>query len=141
MLLKKDLYNAKIKNIEGKIPGITNWATSTTLNAKINEFKNVIPGSIHLATSATLNANIKEVKGKIPIITNLATTATLTAVENEIPNVRDSVKKADYDAEIKDIKNKYFTTSDCNKFFLTPMWLSYDLLWAIFKGKASLTRS
>ena len=32
----KDVYNAKIKNIEGKIPDITNVATNVTLNAKIN---------------------------------------------------------------------------------------------------------
>ena len=37
MLLKKDVYNAKIKNIEDKIPDITNLATNTTLNAKINK--------------------------------------------------------------------------------------------------------
>ena len=42
MLLKKDVYNAQIKNIEDKIPDITNLATNTTLNAKINEFKNKI---------------------------------------------------------------------------------------------------
>ena len=35
--VKKDVYNAKIKNIEDKIPDITNLATKTTLNAKINE--------------------------------------------------------------------------------------------------------
>ena len=29
----------KIKNIENKIPDITNLATNTTLNAKINEVK------------------------------------------------------------------------------------------------------
>ena len=46
------VYNAKIKDIEDKIPGITNLATNTTLNAKLNE-----------------------VKKKNPIITNLATTA------------------------------------------------------------------
>ena len=33
MSLKKDVYNAKIKNIEEKIPDITNLATKTTLNA------------------------------------------------------------------------------------------------------------
>ena len=33
---KKDVYNAKIKNIEDAIPGITNLATNTTLNTKIN---------------------------------------------------------------------------------------------------------
>ena len=41
-VIKKDLYNAKIKNIEDKIPDITNLATNTTLNAKINEVKNLI---------------------------------------------------------------------------------------------------
>ena len=33
-IIKKDAYNAKIKNIEDKIPDITNLATNTTLNAK-----------------------------------------------------------------------------------------------------------
>ena len=33
-IVKKDVYNAKIKNIEDKIPDITNLATKTTLNAK-----------------------------------------------------------------------------------------------------------
>ena len=36
MLLKKDEYNTKIKDIEDKIPNITNLATNTTINAKIN---------------------------------------------------------------------------------------------------------
>ena len=39
-------------------------------------------------------------------ITNLATSAALTAVENKILNINDLVIKADYDAEIKDIKDK-----------------------------------
>ena len=57
-VIKKDVYNSKIKNIEEKIPDITNLANKTTFNAKINE-----------------------VKGEIPNITNLATTSALTAVE------------------------------------------------------------
>ena len=57
-VIKKDVYNSKIKNIEEKIPDITNLATKTTFNAKINE-----------------------VKGEIANITNLATTSALTAVE------------------------------------------------------------
>ena len=76
-VVEKDGYNAKIKNIEDKIPGITN-----------------------LATNASLNANIGEIKGEIPSRTNLATTAALTAVENKIPNASDLVKKVDYDAKI-----------------------------------------
>ena len=57
-VIKIDVHNSKIKNIEEKIPDITNLATKTTFNAKINE-----------------------VKGGIPNITNLATTSTLTAAE------------------------------------------------------------
>ena len=34
-VVKRDLYNAKIKNIEGKITDITNLATNTLVNAKI----------------------------------------------------------------------------------------------------------
>ena len=63
-VVKKTEYNAQIKNIEGKIPDISNLATKTILNTKINE-----------------------VKAKIPSINNLATTTALTAVENKIPNV------------------------------------------------------
>ena len=69
--VQKDLYNANIKNIEDKIPDITNLATNTTLNAKINEVKN-----------------------KILNIANLATTTAPTAVENKIPNFRNLVKKS-----------------------------------------------
>ena len=35
-VVNKDVYNAKIKNIEDKIPDVTNLATNTTLNAKWN---------------------------------------------------------------------------------------------------------
>ena len=36
-VIKKDEYHAKIKNIEDKIPDITNLATNTTLDVKIND--------------------------------------------------------------------------------------------------------
>ena len=70
MLLKKDVHNAKMKNIEDKIPDITNLATKTTLSAKINE-----------------------VKGEIPSITYLASKTALTDVEIKIPKVINLVKK------------------------------------------------
>ena len=35
--VKKDVYYAKIKDIENKIPDITNLATNTTIKPKINE--------------------------------------------------------------------------------------------------------
>ena len=42
-VVKKDVYNAKIKNIEDKIPDITNLATNVSLIAKANEIKGEIP--------------------------------------------------------------------------------------------------
>ena len=53
----KDVYNANIKDIEDKIPDITNLATNTTLS-----------------------------KDEIPSITNLATTTVITDVENKVPD-------------------------------------------------------
>ena len=88
-VIKKD---AKIKNIEDKIPDITNLATTTTLNAKINEVKN-----------------------KILNITDLATTADLTAVENKIRNVSNLVKRTDYNTKISETKNEITTDDDHNK--------------------------
>ena len=38
-VVKKDVCNVKITNIEDKIPSITNLATNASLNAKINEVK------------------------------------------------------------------------------------------------------
>ena len=92
MSFKKDVYNAKIKNIEDKIPDITNLAPNPTLNAKINEVKNEIPSLINLGTTTAPNAKINEIKNKITI-TNLATTTALIAVENKIPNFSNLVKK------------------------------------------------
>ena len=66
----KDVHNTKVKNIEDKIPGITNLAINPSLNAKI-----------------------KEVKDEITSVTDLATTTILTAVENIIPHVSNLVYK------------------------------------------------
>ena len=42
-VVKKDVYSAKTKNVEDKMPDITNLATKTNTNAKINEVKCEIP--------------------------------------------------------------------------------------------------
>ena len=56
MALLKNMSDAQIKNIEDKIPDITNIATNTTLNAKINEVKNKVPNITNLATTTALTA-------------------------------------------------------------------------------------
>ena len=102
-VVKKDVYNAKIENIEDKISDITNLATNTTLNSKITEVKREMPSITNLATTAALSAKVNEVKGKIRSITNSATTAALTAVENRIPNVTNLGNKTNYNTEINEI--------------------------------------
>ena len=73
----------KIKNIDDKIPDISNLATNTSVNGKINESK-----------------------GEIPSITNLATTATLTNIENKIPNFINLVKKLTKTQKLMKLKRK-----------------------------------
>ena len=82
-VVKVDVYNAKIKNIEDKIPDITNLATETTLNAKINE-----------------------VEGEIPSVTNLATKVSLTTVENKITSVSNLGKKLTIAQKLMKFKRK-----------------------------------
>ena len=97
-VIKKDIYNAKSKNIEDKIPDITNLATNTTLNDKINKVKNEIATITNLATTAALKAKMSKAKNKIPNVTNLATNTALAAVENNISHY-----------------SKYITTTEFNK--------------------------
>ena len=104
-VVKKDVCNAEIKNVEDKMPDITNLATNTTFNAKINEVKGEIPRITNLASNVSLNTKINEVKGKIPNITNLATTTAVAAVENN--------------TKISEIENKIATDHDCMKYITT----------------------
>ena len=53
-VVKKNVQNAKIQNIENKIPDITNLATNTTLNDNINEVKGEITSITNLATTTAL---------------------------------------------------------------------------------------
>ena len=53
---------------------MTNLGTNASLNAKINEVKGEIPSITNLATKASLNA----VENKIPSVTNLVKKLTIT---------------------------------------------------------------
>ena len=70
-VVEKDVYNAKITNIEDKIPD------NSTRNAKRNEVKEKIPSIANLASTTAFNAKINEFKNKMLNITNLATTTAL----------------------------------------------------------------
>ena len=64
-----------------------------------------------------MQTKIPDTSGKIPSISSIVTTTALIAVKNRIPAVSNLVKKKrDNDVEILDIKFKYFTTADYNRF-------------------------
>ena len=95
-VVKKDVYNAKMKIIEDQMPDITNLATKTTVNTKINE-----------------------IKGEIPSITNLATKAFLNTFKNKISSVKKSWpqhKNNEIEKKITDHNHdKCITTQEFNK--------------------------
>ena len=53
-VVKKYVYNVKIKDIENKTPDVNNLATNTTLNANINEVKSEITSVTNLVTKLLL---------------------------------------------------------------------------------------
>ena len=95
-VVKKDVYQAKIKNIEEKI--------TNTINAKINEVKSKTPNNTNLANETSLAV----VENKMPSVSN------------------NLVWQTDYNATIneseKEITNhnhdKYITTPEFNKLTL-----------------------
>ena len=75
-VVKKTDYNAKITDIKGNIPDISNLATKTVLTT----VENKIPSVIELGKKTALSA----VKNKIPDVTNLATK---TSIYQKFSNV------------------------------------------------------
>ena len=121
VVVEKDVYNAKTKNIED------------AFNAKINEVKNEVSSITNLPTTTALNAKIIDVQNEIPNITNLATTTALTTVENKISNISNLVKITDYNARISEIEKRVTTDHDHNKYITTQE--SNKLTAAIFNAR------
>ena len=82
-VVKKTDYNAKITEIENKIPDISNLPTKTSLTT----VENKIPGTNGLVKKTDYNTKITEIENKISDISNLATKTSLTYVENKMPNI------------------------------------------------------
>ena len=87
-VVKKTDYNAKIADIEGKIPDISNLATKTALNT----VENKIPNTSILVKKTDYNTKVSKIEGKIPDVCDLATRTALTTVENKIPSVSNLVQ-------------------------------------------------
>ena len=111
-VVKKDVYHAKIKDIEDKIPDITNLTTNTTLNAKTNKVKNEIPSITNLATTTALTAFENKIPDHSKYITtpefNKLTAENIAARLKQANlatkgDISDFVKKADFDDKLKNL--------------------------------------
>ena len=71
-----------------------------------------------MANDTTLNRKIIEVKNKTLNITNVVTAAAVTTVENKIPNVRNLIKKTDYNTKFSENENKITADHDYYKYFI-----------------------
>ena len=98
-VMKTTDYNAKITEIENKVPHISNLATKIALNT----VENKIPDTSGLLKKTDYDSKITDIEGKIPNISILATKTELINVENKIPNVSSLVKKIDYDTKVTEI--------------------------------------
>ena len=101
-------YNAKIKDIEDKIPDITNLATYTTLNAKTKEVKNERPSITNSANNTALTAFENKIPDHSKYITTLESnklTARLKLTTNATKgDIADFVKMSDFDDKQKKIQ-------------------------------------
>ena len=76
------INNGNIENNEDKISGISNLATDTTFNAKINEIENKIPSFTNLVTTSALT-----VENNIPNVCDLVNKGDYDAKLSEIKNI------------------------------------------------------
>ena len=101
-------YNVKTKDIEDKIPDITNLAAYTTLNAKTKEVKNERPSITNSANNTALIA----VENKIPDHSKYITTQKSNKLTARLKltnfatkdDIADFVKKSDFDDKQKKFK-------------------------------------
>ena len=77
-----------------------------------------MPSITNLVTTVAPNTKTNKLKSKVANITNLASTSSLTAAEKN-PNVRNLVKKADYNTKINEIENKTVTDHDHGTYITT----------------------
>ena len=83
-LVKKTDYDAKITEIEGNIPDLSNLVTKTALTT---------------------------VEYKIPNVSGLAAKDELNTIDRKIPIITGLISKSDHDKDINEIKNNYVTNS------------------------------
>ena len=119
-VVKKEVYNAQIKNIIDFVL-IMNINNILIIKYLILLILLNITNITDIVDITNIDiTKINEVKGEIPSKTDFDTAAALPAVEDKIANVSNLVKKTDYNTKINEIEKQVTDHDHSNKYITTP---------------------
>ena len=105
----------ELKEVENKIPNVSNFATKSDVSNSISVVEKKIPSVANLATKQELTA----VENKIPIVSGFATKQELNAVQSSIPDTTGLATKVELNNVAADIPETYLEVANLGDGSLT----------------------
>ena len=105
----------ELKQVENKIPNVSNFATKSDVSNSISVVEAKIPSVANLATKEELTA----VEQKIPIVSGFATKQELNAVQSSIPDTTGLATKVELGNVAADIPETYLKVANLGDGSLT----------------------
>ena len=136
-MVKKTDFNAKVTEVEGKIPSISDLVTNTALTA----VENKIPDVSSLVKKADYNTKISEIENKVNnrnhdkhITTPEFNTMVADVFKARLAAQTDLIRKPDFDSKLKGIR----VTKNKTKYLLVENELKKLQIFnaAYFRGKS-----
>ena len=106
---------AELKQVENKIPNVSNFATKSDVSNSISVVEAKIPSVANLATKEELTA----VEQKIPIVSGFATKQELNTVQSSIPDTTGLATKAELSNVAANIPETYLEVANLGDGSLT----------------------
>lgn len=105
----------ELKQVENKIPNVSNFATKSDVSNSVSEVEAKIPSVANLATKEELTA----VEQKIPIVSGFATKQELNAVQSSIPDTTGLATKVELSNVAANIPETYLEVANLGDGSLT----------------------
>lgn len=106
---------AELKQVENKIPNVSNFATKSDVSNSVSEVEKKIPSVANLATKEELTA----VEQKIPIVSGFATKQELNTVKASIPDTTGLATKVELSNVAANIPETYLEVANLGDGSLT----------------------
>lgn len=106
---------AELKQVENKIPNVSNFATKSDVSNSVSEVEKKIPSVANLATKQELTA----VEQKIPIVSGFATKQELNIVQSSIPDTTGLATKVELSNVAANIPETYLEVANLGDGSLT----------------------